>query len=95
MNLDFMSSEESSDEQDSDDPSDSEECFIIRKIPWRSEKIDDFFKNKLDPIAGHSASKKSKKMRFKRIEGPSTSRLPPIRQYKDCLWVFSTKFSSR
>lgn len=64
MTLDFMSSEESTDEQDSGDLSDSEELFVVKKIPWRSEKVDDFFRNKLDPIAGHSASKKSKKMRF-------------------------------
>ena len=84
MALDFMSSEESTSEHDSD--SDTEECFAIRKITWRSEKVEDFFKNKLDALAANSASKKSK-MRFKRVEGESTSR-PPLRRYKDCLWLF-------
>ncbi|MCG8621762.1 MAG: hypothetical protein MJE68_07155 [Proteobacteria bacterium] len=86
MALDFMSSEESTSEHDSD--SDTEECFTIRKISWRSEKVEDFFKNKLDALAANSASKKSKKMRFKRVEGESTSRPPPLRRYKDCLWLF-------
>ena len=86
MTLDFMSSEESNAENVSD--GDSEECFMIKKITWRSEKVEDFFKNKLDPTAANSASKKSKKMRFKRIEGESTSRPPPLRHYKDSLWLF-------
>ena len=82
MALDFMSSEESTSEHDSD--SDTEECFTIRKITWRSKKVD--FKNKLDALAANSASKKPK-MRFKRVEGESTSR-SPLRRYKDCLWLF-------
>ena len=86
MTLDFMSSEESTIESDSG--SENEECFTIKKITWRSEKVDDFFKNKLDTTAASNASKKSKKMRFKRVEGESTSRPPPLRQYRDCLWLF-------
>ena len=78
MTLDFMSSEESTIESDSG--SENEECFTIKKITWRSEKVDDFFKNKLDTTAASNASKKSKKMRFKRVEGESTSRPPPLRQ---------------
>ena len=38
MALDFMSSEESTSEHDSD--GDTEECFTIRKVTWRSEKVD-------------------------------------------------------
>ena len=68
MTLDFMSSEESSVEHDTDcDDQRDEECFVVKKIPWRSEKVEDFFKNKLDPMATQNASKKSKKMQFKRI----------------------------
>ena len=53
MALDFMSSEESTSEHDSD--SDTKECFTIRKITWRSEKVD-FIKNKLYALAANSAS---------------------------------------
>ena len=88
MTLDFMSSEESNAENDTDSDSEDLECFTIRKITWRSEKVEDFFKNKLDPTAANSASKKSKKMRFKWIEGNSTLRPPPLRRYKDCPWLF-------
>ena len=61
MTLDFMSSEESANGSDIDD-----DKFIEKPIPWRSEKLTHFFKNKLDPA---TFSKKGKHMRQHRIEG--------------------------
>ena len=45
MTLDFMSSEESADNSDSEN-----EKFIVKPIPWRSEKVTDMFKNKINLI---------------------------------------------
>ena len=79
MTLDFMSSEESANSSDSEN-----EKFIVKPIPWRSEKVTDMFKNKLDPII---SSSKGKRMRQPRIEGSPTQRRAPVRRYKDCLWT--------
>ena len=63
MTLDFMSSEESANGSDSDDK------FMEKPILWRSEKLTDFFKNKLEPA---TFSRKGKHMRQHRIEGSPT-----------------------
>ena len=70
MTLDFMSSEESNAENVSD--SDSEECFMIKKITWRSEKVEDFFKNKLDPTAANRKCRKcgSRGLKVNPHQGP-------------------------
>ena len=81
MTLDFMSSEESADSSDGEN-----ERFIVKPIPWRSEKVTDMLKNKLDPIIS-STSSKGKRMRQPRIEGSPTKRRAPVRRYKDCLWT--------
>ena len=52
MTLDFMSEEESSDGSNSEN-----EKFIVKPIPWRSKKVTDTFKNKLDPIISSSKGK--------------------------------------
>ena len=79
MTLDFMSSEESANGSDSDD-----DKFMEKPIPWISEKLTDFFKNKLDPA---TFSRKGKHMRQHHIEGSSTERQAPVRKYRDCLWM--------
>lgn len=79
MTLDFMSSEESANDSDEEN-----ENFTIKPIPWRLEKLNDFFRNKLDPI---TSNKKGKRMRQPRVDGSPTNRPAPVRRYRDCLWT--------
>ena len=79
MTLDFMSSEESANDSDEEN-----ENLVIKPIPWRSEKLNDFLKNKLDPI---TSNKKGKRMCQPCVEGSPTKRAAPVRRYRDCLWT--------
>ena len=58
---------------------------VIKKmktlLSWRSEKLNDFYKNKLDPV---TSDKKGKRMRQPRVYGSPTKRPAPLRHYKDC-----------
>ena len=65
MTLDFMSSEESANDSDEEN-----ENFMIKPIPWRSEKLNDFFRNKLDPV---TSNKKGKRMRQLVLRVPQQS----------------------
>ena len=79
MTLDFMSSEESANDSDEEN-----ENFMIKPIPWRSEKVNDFFRNKLDPV---TSNKKVKRMYQPHVEGSPTKGPAPVRCYKDCPWT--------
>ena len=60
MTLDFMSSKESANDSDEEN-----ENFMIKPIPWRSEKLNDLFRNKLDPVTSNKKGKHIKKFSTK------------------------------
>ena len=76
---DFMSSEESCEE----------DMFVIRPLPWRSFKVNEFF-GRLDMTSQTLRSCQSQKMRKKRDSGEPSERPCPIAKYgKPLLWAFS------
>ena len=77
---DFMSSEESCEEDDT---------FVIRPLPWRSFKVNEFF-GRLDTTSKTHRSSQSQKMRNGREPGEPSERPCPITKYgKSLLWAFS------
>lgn len=81
LSPEFISSEESNDDSEND------EVYLVRSIPWRSAKVDDFFVQ-LDDQIQRSMSKQSKRQQKRRIvsDHPSTR---PIPSGKFPSWAFT------
>ena len=80
INIDFMSSEDSCSDEDGDD----EPTFLLKPLPWRSEKVNNFL-GTLDEAAKTISNKQSKKMRYNRSKSTPSKRRCPLHCYKDCL----------
>lgn len=60
----------------SSEESDDDGSFVIHSLPWRSEKVDNFFSG-LDRKSDKKKTKKSKMMTFQRIKGLRSNRPRP------------------
>ena len=73
MTVDFMSSEESGEEE-----RDGERQVIqVKALPWRAPKVDRFFKA-LDHKSFKNCSRQSKQQTLPRVRGHRSSRSKPI-----------------
>lgn len=78
--MDFMSSDDSAADEE-------EEVFVTRPLPWRSERVGQFFKH-LDDALLKDKSPQSKRQRKRRVLGLTSSRpAPMIDDIPD--WVFT------
>lgn len=77
MDIQFMSSEDSEEEETEGRRS---KVLTMRPLPFRSEKVDTFFK-KLDDLAANEKKKTSisSRMMIPRRIGPPSDRTPPVR----------------
>ena len=74
MTKDFISSEDSDEEEDTN--GEQRQVIVVKPLQWRSPKVDRFF-NRLDKKAQKKKSKQSKQQTLPRVIGSSSSRPKP------------------